>query len=335
MNSFGSAYPYSLATCAFHSLHYSIHMPELPEVQTTVDGIRKRVVGMTISDAWSDYSSPHFAGSETIKDPAYFALFKKEAIGRTILSAERRAKNILINLSGNKTILIHMKMTGHVMYGQYHFNADKEKDPWQPMGSKFLQDPYNRHIHFVLTFKGVNGKALVLSDVRKFAKVAMVDTDIIHESVHLNGIGPEPLEDGFTYAKFKARLDIRPKGKIKQVLMDQAIVAGIGNIYADESLWRAGIHPLELVKNIPVPKPKELFAALKKTLLHGIDFGGDSTSDYRNIDGEKGSFHEGHHAYQRTGSKCDRRGCSGTIVRIVLGGRGTHFCDAHQILSAG
>ena len=330
-------------------------MPELPEVQTTVTGLNKTIVGLTISDAWSDYNSSFFKGSETIKDPTYFKKFKKEIIGKKVISASRRAKNILIHIGparssrhgqqstakADSTILIHMKMTGHIMYGTYHFNATKKKDPWEPIAPESLKDPFNRHIHFMLSF--TNGKQLALSDVRKFAKVTLIkagDNDHIedhiekiHTSSHLKDIGPEPLEPAFTFTKFVERLNMRPQGKIKQVLMDQMIMAGVGNIYADESLWRASIHPLEQVKAVPAEKLRALYTAIRKTLSRGIDFGGDSTSDYRNVFGERGEFHEHHRAYQRTGEKCDKPGCGGTIKRIVLGSRGTHFCDRHQKLS--
>ncbi|MDE2041174.1 MAG: bifunctional DNA-formamidopyrimidine glycosylase/DNA-(apurinic or apyrimidinic site) lyase [Patescibacteria group bacterium] len=306
-------------------------MPELPEVQTTVNGLRQRIIGLTISDAWSDYDSQFFKGSETIKDPRYFKHFKLEIIGRTVTSVDRRAKNILIRLSGGLTILVHMKMTGHLLFGTYRFAGARTKDPWIPVEPASLKDPFNRHVHFVLTFN--TGKNLALSDVRRFAKVTAVNTDIIDESVHLHSIGPEPLENDFTFKRFEARLDLRSDGKIKLVLLDQKILAGVGNIYSDESLWRAGINPLERVKNIPLAKRKLLFAAIRKTLARGIDLGGDSTSDYRNVDGQKGLFHEKHSAYQQTGIKCAKPGCPGTIRRIVVGGRGTHYCDAHQKLS--
>lgn len=311
-------------------------MPELPEVQTTVRGLQEHVVGLHIDDVWSDYDSAYFKGSDTIKDTSYFKKIKKEIIGSHIVDVTRRAKNILIHLqqktsgkrASKKILLIHMKMTGHLLYGTYRFDTSRKKDPWQPIEPESLKDSFNRHVHFMICFS--NKKNLALSDVRKFAKVTLIDADNAHDSSHLGDIGPEPLENAFTCGAFVARLNLRSTGKIKQVLMDQSIIAGIGNIYADESLWRAGIHPLELVRSISSSKKKELFAAIKKTLSRGIDFGGDSTSDYRNVLGEKGEFHEKHQAYQRTGEKCGRKGCGGTIQRIVLGGRGTHYCDMHQ-----
>ncbi|MES2216711.1 MAG: bifunctional DNA-formamidopyrimidine glycosylase/DNA-(apurinic or apyrimidinic site) lyase [Patescibacteria group bacterium] len=305
-------------------------MPELPEVQTTVNGLKAHIVGLHITDAWSDYSSVYFKGSETIKDPTYFKTFKKEVINRTVVGVERRAKNILIRLDNHLIILVHMKMTGHLLYGTYKFHPELAKDPWEPLSPESLKDSFNRRVHFLLSFD--NGHHLALSDMRKFAKVTLVDSRGLETSLHLGGIGPEPLENDFDFEKFKTRLLLRPNGKIKQVLMDQKIVAGIGNIYADESLWRAGINPLERVGTINEKRLKELFAAIKQTLARGIDFGGDSTSDYRNVLGEKGKFHESHRAYQRTGEKCQRKGCKGKIVRVVLGGRSAHFCDVHQKL---
>ncbi len=317
-------------------------MPELPEVQTTVNGLKKTVVGLKITSVWSDYDSAYFLGSETIKDRAYFKKFSKEVVGKTVHSATRRAKNILIHLNdGTKkdsdvTILVHMKMTGHLLYGKYEFDQKKKKDPWTPIMPEALKDPYNRHVHFVISFS--NGSELALSDVRKFAKVAMIshgNETILMESSHLKDIGPEPLDKEFTFDKFVERLRLKPRGMIKQVLMDQQIVAGIGNIYADESLWLSGIHPAQkieemFVKGKPKPCLKLLFRAIKDSLAKGVSFGGDSMSDYRNVYGEKGQFQNEHHAYQKNGMPCDRKGCKGTIVRIKLAGRGTHFCNIHQ-----
>lgn len=317
-------------------------MPELPEVQTTVNGLSQTIVGLRIVDVWSDYNSPYYLGGETIKDPQYFKRFKKKIVGKKITSVERRAKNILIHLGKNETILIHMKMTGHLLYGKYDFlqgNSRKiagipTKSPWIPFSPPSLKDPFNRHIHFVVTFS--NGRRLAMSDSRKFAKVTLLEhggNGAHLLSDHLKDIGPEPLETHFTFEKFKERLALRPNGKIKQVLTDQEILAGVGNIYADESLWRAGIHPMEQVKNIPSVKMQALFNAVKQTLSKGIDFGGDSMSDYRNVHGERGTFQETHQAYQKSGEKCSKKGCGGTIRRMVIGSRSAHYCDRHQKLS--
>ena len=287
-------------------------MPELPEVQTTVNGLKKTILGLKIVDAWSDYNSSHYFGKATIKDPKYFRMFKKEVIGYKVTSIERRAKNILINLDSGKTILIHLRMTGHLLFEGYK------------------KDPFNGFIHFFLTFS--NNKKLSLSDLRKFAQIALISTHGANESEHLKNIGPEPLSREFTKEVFLSRIKLRSNGKIKPVLLDQTIIAGIGNIYADESLWYAGIHPAKQVKNVDERKAVLLYEAIRKVLSESIETGGSSISDYRNIFGEKGTSQEGHKAYQMTGEKCSKRGCGGTIKRIVVAGRGTHFCDKHQKL---
>ncbi len=321
-------------------------MPELPEVQTTVTGLDTHIRNLTITDVWTDYNSAFHMGKDSIKDPVYFTYFKKEIVGAKIIRVTRRAKNILIHISKNdefKIILVHMKMTGHLLYGDYD-----------------RKDRFNRFIHVIFTLS--NKKTLELSDMRKFAKVTLItglskssnqaksmgsaasksllDTEL-EQSLHLAHIGPEPLEKSFTFSVFKDRLTLRPNGKIKTVLMDQSIIAGIGNIYSDEALWRASINPEELVRDIAQQPLQKLYEALDEVLRSGIDFGGDSMSDYRNIDGKRGKFQEQHRAYRKTGTPCTLRTknnagksvlCSGTITRKVVGGRSAHFCNVHQKL---
>jgi formamidopyrimidine-DNA glycosylase len=306
-------------------------MPELPEVQTTVNILNKKIKNLSILDVWTDYDSVFHKGKENIKDKKYFKFFKEQLINKKFLSVERRAKNILINVSGNpnqkrtgKTILVHMKMTGKLLYGKYEFNGKK----WFPMKDIYLSDPFNRFIHLVFVLS--NGKHLVLSDTRKFAKVFIFDTSMVSELKDLNKLGPEPLDKSFTYKIFKERLLMKPNSKIKTILMDQEIVSGIGNIYSDEVLWFSGIHPTKKVIGIKEEQLKNLFKNVKKILTLSISLGGDSMSDYRNPLGRKGGYQDIHKAYRRTGMKCMFHGCDGIIRRIVIGGRSTHYCDKHQ-----
>jgi formamidopyrimidine-DNA glycosylase len=309
-------------------------MPELPEVQTTVNGLNKTVKGLTIKDVWTDLAKktvtrPDY--KESIKYLPFFEMFKKSLRGAKIISAERRAKNILINLSTGKTILIHMKMTGHIMYGKYSY--DKKKNEWTPAKDEkndALRDPFNKWLHLVLTF--TNGKHLVLSDVRKFAKVTLLSTKEAHASKHLDTLGPEPLSKEFSFAVFEKQIGKRPNGKIKSVLMDQKIISGVGNIYSDEALWLADIHPASIVSKIPKDKSKLLFSSVGIVLKKGIDFGGDSTSDYRQIDGNPGKFNHAHNAYRLTKEMCKKPKCKGVILRMIIGGRSAHFCSLHQKL---
>lgn len=282
-------------------------MPELPEVETTTRGLKKTVLGLVIKNVWTDLATKDKRKVDSVANPKYFKIFKKEVLDKKILSVERRAKNILINLSRNKTILIHMKMTGYLFYG---------KDP----KIKFA------HVIFILS----NKNYLVFSDMRKFGKITLLDTKVAHGSKHLNNIGPEPLNKNFTLKKLEERLGKKPNGKIKTVLIDQSIIAGIGNIYSDEILWRASVHPERRVSKIKESEMKLIFKAIKETLKKGIDFGGDSMSDYLNIYGLPGKFQLHHQAYRRTGEKCRKKGCNGIIKRKVINGRSAHFCDTHQ-----
>lgn len=280
-------------------------MPELPEVQTTVDGLNRTVRGRKIVAVWTDYKSSYKAHQNSIKVPTFFENFKKKVVGAKIKLARRRAKNILLDLSNGETVLTHMKMTGHYVY-------DKPEYP-----------------HVRLTFKLDNGKTLGLSDLRRFAKVTILPTQKVEEFFKAEKTGPEPLEKSFTYKIFESQLLKRKNGRIKQVLMDPTVIAGIGNIYSDEILWRASVHPVSIVKNIPRKNFMEMYKACKALLAKGIKFGGDSMSDYRNIKGEKGHFQEHHEAYRRTGKPCSKRD-GGVIKRVVVGGRSGHFCPAHQ-----
>ena len=189
-------------------------MPELPEVQTTVNGLKQFTIGLKIVDIWTNYNSKYFFGSETIKDPQYFIFFKKNTLKQEIVGVERRAKNILIHLENERTILIHMKMTGHLLYGLYKFNSKNKSDPWEAVEPEELKDPFNKRIRFLLTFD--NGKHLALSDTRKFAKVTLIKTKEKEKSIHLKDLGPEPLENSFTLEILKNNLRKRKNWKIKQ-----------------------------------------------------------------------------------------------------------------------
>ena len=289
-------------------------MPELPEVTTTVNGLQKVLPGLIFSDVWTDLAKKNQKFKpflNTIKNEKFYKKFKKEIRGKKILKVERRAKNILIHLSGNRTILIHLKMTGHLL-----FNV-----------------PSSKYIHVIFSF--TNGKKLYFSDARKFGKVTIFPTDKMDETLHLKNIGPEPLEKNFTFETFKGRLfkkSASGRRKINTVLLDQSVIAGIGNIYSDEILWESSVHPESRIENIPVSFLKKMYQAMKDVLKKGIHFGGDSTSDYRNIHGGKGHFQKKHNVYQKSKEECGKKSCLGVIMRKMIGGRSAHFCPQHQKL---
>lgn len=303
-------------------------MPELPEVHTTVLGINRTASGLVISDVWTDYFSKHYENKKEIKSKKYFNYFVGKVRGAKILNARRRGKNILIDLSNGNAILVHMKMTGHFLYGIYgKISAGKNKEKWEAVEEGPLKDSFNRFVRLVFSLS--NGKCLVLSDMRKFARVSVFSKKEEGKQKEINVLGPEPLEKIFTYKKFKKVLSDK-KGPIKKILMDQTVIAGIGNIYSDEILWKSGVHPLREVRFISESDFKKMFSALKTILRKGIDFRGDSTSDYRDINGIRGAFQGAHMAYQKTGHACGKKGCRGKIVRIIVSGRSAHFCPVHQ-----
>lgn len=299
-------------------------MPELPEVQTTVNGINTVAKNRLIRDVWTDFKSEAKMFSSTIKNPEYFKRFKKAVNGSSIVKAERRAKNVLIHLDNKETILIHMKMTGHIMYGKYVF--DKKKNSWGPeKGQIALDDPYNRFVHLVFILD--NGFHLVLADTRKFAKVILLNDETRKE---IDLLGPEPLSDDFTLDVFSKNINRWQNKYIKTALMDTRLIAGIGNIYSDEILHIAKVLPERKISSLSSVDFKNIYKNIKPLLLKGIDFGGDSMSDYRNIYGEKGRFQAKHKVYRRKGEKCVGRGCVGIIERTIVNGRSAHFCRMCQ-----
>ncbi len=303
-------------------------MPELPEVTTTVNGINSLAKNLTVTGVWSDWTKLVRSGT--------FSDFEKNIKGLKILGAERRGKNILINLSGEKILLIHMKMTGHVMYGKWREakKVDKPGWKWLPVEDDDkhpLNDPYNRFIHLIFFLS--NGHQLALADTRKFAKVLLFNTSELKEHPDLKLLGPEPLDKSLTFKIFKERLNKKAHWPIKQALMNQELIAGIGNIYSDEILWESSTHPLQKVSEINTEKLRKMYGVMKKILEKSINLGGDSTSDYRNIYGERGGFQKVHMVYRRTGQSCLKKECYGKIVRILVATRSAHFCSEHQKLA--
>jgi formamidopyrimidine-DNA glycosylase len=292
-------------------------MPELPEVETIVQDLLKakpKILGSKILDFWTDWK-------KMIKRPKSLEEFRKELIGKKILDIKRRAKNILFFLEKDRTLLIHQKLTGHLLYGKWK----KKNKEWEAeIEGPLKSDPQNRFIHFILFLS--NGWQIALSDLRKFAKIELLDKEELEKE--LAQLGPEPLDESFTFEKFKEAILKKKKGKIKQVLMDQKVIAGIGNIYSDEALWMAKISPFRKVSEIKEEELKKLYLAIKKVLEIGIQLHGESISDFRRIDGSKGEFDEWRKVYRREGEKCKR--CKGKIVAKKLGQRTAHFCPICQ-----
>lgn len=287
-------------------------MPELPEVETVIRDLRKEVIGRSFTDLWTNVEN-------MIKKDTVDSL-KEKIIGRKIKSLRRRGKNIIIDLDNDKILLVHQKIAGHLLLGKWKF----ENDFWTAPKGPLSDDPINKFLHVVFSLD--DQRQIALSDVRKFAKVQFFENeeDLQEE---FKDLGPEPLEDSFTLDIFK-KLIKGKKGKIKQILMDQNFIVGVGNIYASEILFRAKIHPEERVDKLNDDDLKNIYEGIRFILSESIKLRGDSFSDFRTIYGEKGESYKIIQVYQRQGTPCVN--CGTKIERISLGGRGSFFCPNCQ-----
>ena len=278
-------------------------MPELPEVETIAREVRPLVVGRRIRDAWFDWPNQ-------IKHPAP-ADFAPAVRSREIVSVDRRAKWIVFALGpqsdgGEPAVLaIQVKMTGQL-------------DVVSPQAAR------DKHVHAVFSLD--DGNELRLRDTRKFGRLA-VYSEAEAQGV-LGALGPEPLGDELTLTEFR-RLLRRRKGRLKTLLMNQEFLAGVGNIYADEALWRARLHPLRSAAGLRSDQERELYGALRDVLNEAIERRGSSVDSYRAPSGS-GSMQHFLNVYGRTGKPCPR--CGRPTRRIVIGARSTHFCSWCQRL---
>lgn len=315
-------------------------MPELPEVQTVVNDLNKKVAGRKITGMWFDWP-------KMLKDPLdqqknkiahkHVEVFQKIIKGQRILGVRRRAKNILMYLGsaekrGTKTLnnaeyilLTHLKMTGHYLVGKWDVRGEKVK-PIEP--KEMISDPYNSYIHIIFYLD--NGQMLALSDLRKFAKALLGTKEQIENLPELLKLGPEANDPKLSLEKFKEALRQAQGKKIKQVLMDQEVIAGIGNIYSDEILWQSRIHPFRPANKLKDKEIKNMYLAMKSILAKALKLRGTSSSDYRDTSGKKGGYDLVRLAYDREGEPCKR--CGAKIDRKKVGGRSAHFCPRCQKL---
>lgn len=271
-------------------------MPELPEVETVVRGLREPLAGRTITGV--TYTWPR--ALVTPDGP----IFAARIAGQPVRGVDRRAKYILVRLDPD-TLIIHLKMTGR-LYVVPDASTD-HADQW---------------VRF--TFQLDNAHQLRFSDARKFGRVYLV-----RDPAEIVGnLGPEPLDETFTLDVFRARLAGR-SGQIKPLLLNQSFLAGMGNIYTDEALFAARIHPLRRANTLDDGEIAALYAAIRDVLRGGIAREGASVNWYRKPDGTKGSAQNALNVYGRAGEVCPR--CGGTIERIVVGQRGTHLCPTCQM----
>jgi len=289
-------------------------MPELPEIFTIVAGIQKRIIGKIIKSV--EVRVPKIVGGDV-------SLFKKGVLGAEIKFVRRFSKIIVLDLSNSNSILIHLKMTGQLVYagpgkvGQ--IEIEKGGHP-----SKVYEQPLpHNYTHVIFDFS--DGSHLYFNDIRKFGYVKLVKTADVEERPEIKNLGAEPL-DGWSYNEFLEKLNRRPRSKIKQVLMDQKFVSGIGNIYANEILFYARIRPDRMVYDLSEEEKKKIYDGIKFILKKAIVMGGSSDNTYVDLEGKKGKFME----YAKVYRKKICQVCKGEIKRIVIGGRGTFYCPSCQ-----
>jgi len=279
-------------------------MPELPEVQTTVDDLNRKVRGRRIVAAWHDW--PKFKAVEKAK-------------GHTISGVRRLAKNILFHLGDSHLLLVHQKMTGHLLVGKWQIEGRKII----PLAPAELKEKVNNYIHFILTLD--NGQMIGFSDLRKFGKVVFGTKEEIEDLPDLKKLGPDAL--AVNYRQFAERVRKRRK-TIYQTLMDQTVISGIGNIYANDILWQARLSPFKLASRLTGAELKLLHRTIKPILVKAFKARGTSIDDYRDTAGKKGRYAASRLVYQREGESCRR--CRATILRKKQGGRSVHYCPKCQ-----
>lgn len=273
-------------------------MPELPEAETIVRGLRRTVIDQTIVKA------------EVLKPDVLREAkrsFSPKVRDRVIVAIERRAKNVVMRLDADRVIAINLGMTGRLLPFRH-----------PPRGA-------SRPTHPAVRFRFASGGVLVFDDVRRFGTVECLSAT--EWSVRSQGIGPEPLDRAFTPQELLAGLSAS-RAPIRSWLLDQRRIAGVGNIYAAEALFLAGIHPGRPARSVGLDEAHALYGALRDVLSEAIRAGGTTIRDYRDADGGEGTFAPSLHVYGRDGEACRR--CGTLVERVVFGNRSAFFCPECQ-----
>jgi formamidopyrimidine-DNA glycosylase len=274
-------------------------MPELPEVETVRRGLASQIVGRTFTGI------SYLEWPRTIGTPAPEELAARIA-GRRIVAVRRRAKFLVIDLDGGDHLVVHLRMTGQLSVA-----------PGAAPRERFAR----------VAFAFADDDELRFSDIRRFGRIELHDAAGL--AARFGDLGPEPLGDDWSPEAFAAALAAR-RTRLKPLLLDQTFLAGLGNIYVDESLFRARLHPLMSAAAVPPERARALHAAIRAILADAIGSGGTTFSNYRDAFGQEGDYYERRSVYDRAGQPCPT--CGDQIARIVVGGRGTHLCPTCQRL---
>ena len=276
-------------------------MPELPEIETVKLGLEKTVLGSVIVSIKIFRRDLRFPIEER---------FEKSILNKRVLAVGRRSKYILLFLNNKTTLVLHLGMSGKI-------NVKIENE---------IDYPAKKHDHLILSFD--NGFILIYNDPRRFGFVEIIEGDY-NNYRRFKHIGIEPLLKQFDGKYMWARIKNSTR-TLKNILMDQKMVAGLGNIYVSEALWDSQIIPTRVGQNMSLGDCKKLVRSIKKVLGKAINFGGTTLKDYRQVGGEVGYFQNKLKVYGKAGKKCCRQKCQGTVKRAILNGRSTYYCDFCQ-----
>lgn len=287
-------------------------MPELPEVETVVRGLSNLIINKKIKKVSSDFPKSF---PNAVSDVRSFL------IGAKIKSIKRRGKAILITLDTNYSLVTHLKMTGQLVFR----SSEQAFGAGHPNASLvgILPDKSTR-----VELEFSDKSQLFFNDQRKFGWMKLIPTAEVNDMPFFKKLGPDAIDQSLGASGFVERVRRRPKSTIKAVLLDQTVIAGVGNIYADESLFLAGISPARLVADTSNEELIELHRALAEVLVTSIEKGGSSSKNYVNAVGKRGNYLDSAYVYKRTSQPC--RICSTPIEKIRVAGRGTHFCPNCQ-----
>jgi formamidopyrimidine-DNA glycosylase len=275
-------------------------MPELPEVETVVKGLRPLITDRRVTAVEIREKNMIAYPKDNIDD------FKEALIGSKIEAINRRGKYIIIELDTDKNMIIHLRMTGKLLV-------------------KEVEEFRDKHTHVVFSLN--DGQEIRFNNIRKFGRVYLIDKNHPEQAGGLADLGPEPLSEDLTLADFKKLFKNR-RALMKSLLLNQHFVAGIGNIYADEILFLSGVRPDRTADTLTEDEKERIYHNMRHILERGIIYGGTSFSDYVNAFGEKGSFQEELKVHQREGEKC--YSCGTKIKKIKVSGRSTYFCPQCQ-----
>ena len=303
-------------------------MPELPEVETVVRGLQglvgKRIAGVEVRRPKLVSVGPKTLSPKRVHSQQHIRAFQRTLRGRRVVGISRRAKLIQFRLAGGWWLLVHLKMAGQMVLqraGQRRLAVRLLNTPTAP-----LETLPSKHTHVIVRFAG--GTVLYYNDLRIFGTWRAVRDVDLPKVADLAGYGPEPLERGFTARTLQQALARRPNLPIKTALTDQTLLAGVGNIYADESIFAARLRPTRRVRSLRDADWSRLNTGLQRVLRHAIRTHGSSVGEFIRTDGRVGTYGRYHKVYDRKGKPCSR--CGTPITRITLGGRGTHFCPSCQ-----